>query len=295
MSPKTISNNENSEELDQQSSSNENKQINLTIDNSINHLTDSDLNLGWILKEDLINSFTKFSSFLSGRSIKPKDKRVINENNNHLLKRISILSSGDKLNELKCNLDLIDKNLSKDLDKNEDGLFFKLDWNERSNIMNLLTKNFYAIVLYSDSVCEEDKKDLIKENNKLIQLLSNLIAIRPLPLDSYSKKNDNAQGNSNCSSIKFIIINFLLFAETDDHPSENSEIDITIENIIKKFDELDQKFKDYSSENSKRVLQLEAKASKSNSELDLLGFVVEKLVEQKTKNLENLENLDLNS
>lgn len=68
---------------------------------------------------------------------------------------------------------MIDKDLLKDLKKNEIDLFYRLKSDTRRDIIDLLVRNVSLIVL-NDTFFNPDKDDLIKKNNDLFHLLINL-------------------------------------------------------------------------------------------------------------------------
>lgn len=138
----------------------------------------SNLNLGLLLREDLIHHLVIVLSYLNGKEMNLNEKKKLKDYNDNLIKRISILSDEIKETELR-NSPEIDNNLLEDINLNKKKIFFKLNLEQKLNIISILIKNLNVIFWPEDSMRQqEDSKSqqdhLIKENNELISVLLNL-------------------------------------------------------------------------------------------------------------------------
>jgi len=149
------------------------------------------VNISWPIKNKITNLYNRFNMILYGKKVSNKTRE-------------DIIKSQTDLMHLLLNLPLNSEDFSIVTHESENAedqneLILNMRWGIRDKIFTNLIKNHHAAILYADSTTKEDKFNLIRENNQLIQTLMNLpVKVCDIILV------DNADTNSDAFRLNFI-------------------------------------------------------------------------------------------
>lgn len=127
--------------------------------------------LSWSVRDEIILHLNRHSALLVGKRVSTNAKKSMMKSNVQLLDQLMNLpmKTGDQTERSRL---IDDRGAGGSNEINE--IILEIDWQAKTRLINCLTENHHFAILYSSSVSEESKLELVKHNKEAINSLMNL-------------------------------------------------------------------------------------------------------------------------